>query len=67
MAVPKRKKSTSKRGMRRAHQNHKPMQFAGKEGVSLSHHVDPITGMYNGKLVIVTKAAKREQKLSTEE
>ena len=59
MAVPKRKQSPSRTGMRRA-QN---MKFSSVNVVEdkksgeyrLSHHIDPKTGMYRGKQVLDPK------------
>ena len=56
MAVPKRKQTPSRTGMRRA----KNMKFSAKNVVEdkksgeyrLSHHVDLKTGLYNGKKVL---------------
>ena len=59
MAVPKRKQTPSRTGMRRA-QN---MKFTSKNVVEdkqsgeyrLSHHMDLKTGLYNGKQILVLK------------
>jgi len=59
MAVPKRKQTPSRTGMRRA----KNMQFSVKNVVEdkksgeyrLSHHLDLKTGMYKGRQVIDPK------------
>ena len=59
MAVPKRKQSPSRTGMRRA----KNMKFLAKIVVEdkksgeyrLSHHLDLKTGMYKGRQVIDPK------------
>ena len=59
MAVPKRKQSPSRTGMRRA-QN---MKFSSKNVVEdkksgeykLSHHVDLKSGFYNGKKILDIK------------
>ena len=56
MAVPKRKQTPSRTGMRRA----QTMRFSSKNIVEdkksgeyrLSHHVDLKTGLYNGKKVL---------------
>ena len=56
MAVPKRKQSPSRSGMRRS-QN---MKFSSKNIVEdkksgeyrLSHHIDLKTGFYNGKKIL---------------
>ena len=59
MAVPKRKQSPSRTGMRRA----QTMKFSSKNVVEdkksgeyrLSHHIDPKTGMYRGRQVLDPK------------
>jgi len=59
MAVPKRKQSPSRTGMRRA-QN---MKFSSKNIVEdkksgeyrLPHHLDPKTGMYRGRQILDIK------------
>ena len=59
MAVPKRKQTPSRTGMRRS-QN---MKFSPKNVVEdkksgeyrLSHHIDLITGMYKGRQVLDPK------------
>ena len=59
MAVPKRKQSPSRTGMRRS-QN---MKFSGKNIIEdkksgeyrLSHHIDLKTGMYKGRQVLDPK------------
>ena len=59
MAVPKRKQTPSRTGMRRA----KTMKFISKNIVEdkksgeyrLSHHIDMTTGMYNGKKIFEPK------------
>ena len=56
MAVPKRKKTPSRTGMRRA----KNMKFSNKNIIEdkksgeyrLSHHLDLKTGMYKGRQVL---------------
>ena len=58
MAVPKRKVSPSRAGMRRAHQALKPNSYIeDKETGELRrpHHVDLKTGMYKGRQVIEPK------------
>lgn len=55
MAVPKRKTSPSKRGMRRSHDRLKAAVYVeDKETGELRrpHHVDPKTGMYRGKQIL---------------
>ena len=59
MAVPKRKQTPSRTGMRRA----QTMKFATKNIVEdkksgeyrLSHHLDIKTGLYNGKQILEPK------------
>ena len=59
MAVPKRKQTPSRTGMRRA----KNMKFSSKNVVEdkksgeyrLSHHLDLKTGMYKGRQVLDPK------------
>jgi large subunit ribosomal protein L32 len=59
MAVPKRKQSPSRTGMRRA----KTMQFSSKNVVEdkksgeyrLPHHLDLKTGMYRGRQILDPK------------
>ena len=61
MAVPKSKISNSRRGMRRAHQslsNAKIVEDKDSGEMRLSHNVDMITGMYNGKKIFTPKAEK---------
>jgi len=58
MAVPKRKTSPSRRGMRRAHDALKANAFVeDKESGELRrpHHVDLKTGRYNGKQILKPK------------
>ena len=58
MAVPKSKISTSRRGMRRAHDRLKGAAYVeDKETGELHrpHHIDLKTGMYRGKQVIEPK------------
>lgn len=58
MAVPKRKTSPSKRGMRRAHDATKPATYIedAKTGeLRRPHHVDLKTGMYRGKQILKPK------------
>ena len=54
MAVPKRKSTTSRRGMRRSHDaQHAPALAVDKatKSVHRPHHIDLNTGYYNGKQV----------------
>ena len=58
MAVPKRKKSKSKRNMRRSHHRIKSVNIIEdkKSGeFRLSHHVDLKTGFYKGRQVFEPK------------
>ena len=58
MAVPKRKKSKSKRDMRRSHHRIKSVNIIEdkKSGeFRLSHHVDLKTGFYKGRQVFDPK------------
>ena len=58
MAVPKRKTSKSKRGMRRAHDALKCATYVEdqKSGeLKRPHHVDLVTGMYRGRQVLEPK------------
>lgn len=55
MAVPKRKTSPSRRGMRRAHDSLKKNAYVeDKESGELRrpHHVDLKTGRYRGKQIL---------------
>ncbi len=59
MAVPKRKTSPSKRGMRRAADALKnPTYVEDKDSGELRrpHHVDLKTGMYRGRQILTVKA-----------
>jgi large subunit ribosomal protein L32 len=59
MAVPKKKTSPSRRGMRRSADALKqPSYVEDKDSGELrrSHHIDPKTGMYKGRLVLKPKA-----------
>ena len=58
MAVPKRKTSPSKRGMRRSHDAlTAPTYVEDKNSGELRrpHHVDLKTGMYRGKQILAIK------------
>jgi large subunit ribosomal protein L32 len=64
MAVPKRKTSPSRRGMRRAHDAlTAPAIVEDKDSGEFRrpHHIDLKTGMYRGRQVIVQKAATEEE------
>ena len=55
MAVPKRKTSLSRKGMRRSHHKLKSVNIVEdkKSGeYKLSHHVDLKSGYYNGKKIL---------------
>ena len=55
MAVPKRKTSPSKRGMRRSHDRLKKATYVEDSETGelrRPHHVDPKTGMYRGKQIL---------------
>jgi large subunit ribosomal protein L32 len=58
MAVPKRRKSKSRKGMRRAHDHAKLLQPVAcpqcNEPV-LPHHVCPHCGVYKGRTIIEQK------------
>ena len=63
MAVPKRKTSPSRRGMRRAHDAIKaPMVIEDKDTGEFRrpHHVDLKTGMYRGRQVLIRKEKVEE-------
>jgi large subunit ribosomal protein L32 len=58
MAVPKKKKSTSRRNMRRSHLALKaPTYVEDKSSGELRrpHHVDLATGMYRGRQILEPK------------
>ena len=58
MAVPKRKTTPSRRGMRRAHDSVKPANVSEDRDSGefrRSHHIDLKTGMYRGRQVITIK------------
>ena len=65
MAVPKRKQTPSRTGMRRA----QTMKYSTKNIVEdkksgelrRPHHIDLSTGMYRGKQIIVKKAKKVDE------
>ena len=59
MAVPKRKTTTSKRNMRRAHDRLSTENWVEDQHTGESkrrHHIDLKTGMYKGKQIIEGKA-----------
>lgn len=58
MAVPKKKTSQSRRGMRRSHDKlETPTYVEDKASGELRrpHHIDPSTGMYRGRQVLEPK------------
>ena len=58
MAVPKRKTTPSKRGMRRAHDKlSAPVYIEDKDSGELGrpHHVDLKSGMYRGRQILEPK------------
>ena len=58
MAVPKRKTTPSRSGMRRSHIKFSPKNVIEdkKSGeFRLPHHIDPKTGMYKGKQILDPK------------
>jgi large subunit ribosomal protein L32 len=58
MAVPKRKTSPSRRGMRRAHDHlsaNTYIEDAETGELRRPHHVDLKTGMYRGKQILQPK------------
>ncbi|MAK63650.1 MAG: 50S ribosomal protein L32 [Alphaproteobacteria bacterium] len=58
MAVPKRKTTPSKRGMRRAHDKlSAPVYIEDKDSGELRrpHHVDLKSGMYRGRQILEPK------------
>lgn len=68
MAVPKRKTTPSRRGMRRAHDFIKPINvgFDPSTGeAKLSHHISLADGFYKGKKVM--KIRNRNKSSSTAE
>jgi large subunit ribosomal protein L32 len=61
MAVPKRKTSKSKKGMRRSHDTLSSANIINDKDSGeprLSHKLDISTGMYNGKQIITKKDSK---------
>ena len=63
MAVPKRKTSPSRRGMRRAHDALTPPTVVEDKDTGefrRPHHIDLKTGMYRGRQVIVPKSKAEE-------
>ena len=63
MAVPKRKTSPSRRGMRRAHDALTPPTVVEDKDTGefrRPHHIDLKTGMYRGRQVIVRRDTSDE-------
>ncbi len=60
MAVPKKKTSPSRRGMRRsADALREPAQALDKQGnLQRPHHVNLKTGMYGGRQVLTVKSSQ---------
>ena len=61
MAVPKRKTSKSKKGMRRSHDSLHAINIINDKDSGeprLSHKLDISTGIYNGKQIITKKDSK---------
>ena len=64
MAVPKRKTSPSRRGMRRSHDALTPPAIIEDKDTGefrRPHHIDLKTGMYRGRQVIVQKSKTEEE------
>ncbi len=58
MAVPRKKTSKSKRGMRRSHQALKSSAYAEDKTsgeLKRPHHIDLATGMYRGRQILEPK------------
>jgi large subunit ribosomal protein L32 len=58
MAVPKRKTSPSRRGMRRAHDalpKNAYIEDAESGELRRPHHIDPKSGRYRGKQILKAK------------
>ena len=61
MAVPKKKTSVSRRGLRHAGQHHKeyrkhPMSCPNCGDLTMPHHACPSCGQYKGKEIFTIKA-----------
>ncbi len=72
MAVPKKKTSVSRKGMRHAGQHHKlyaktVVRDATTGDLVLPHRVDPATGTYKGIKIFTSRAEKLAQKTETTE
>ncbi len=64
MAVPKKKTTPSRRGMRRSHDKLKPINIGFDKNTGeakLPHHVSLSDGFYNGRQIFIPKS-----KISTE-
>lgn len=66
MAVPKKKTSVSRKGLRRAGQHHKeyrkhPMACPNCGDLTLPNHACPSCGFYKGKQVFDVKVAQTEE------
>lgn len=71
MAVPKKKTSVSRKGLRRAGQHHKlyrkhPMSCSNCGSHNLPHTVCPACGHYKGKEVLTVAAASEQEEASEE-
>ena len=72
MAVPKKRTSVSRKGLRRAGQHHKlyrkfPMACPNCGDLTMPHHACPSCGTYKGMEIIKIKAVKTEDAEVTEE
>ena len=66
MAVPKKKNSVSRKGLRRAGQHHKlyrkhPMTCSNCGVHTMPHAVCSACGFYKGKVIVTVKAASTEE------
>lgn len=69
MAVPKKKTSVSRKGLRRAGQHHRltgknPVNCPNCGATTLLHFACPSCGYYKGKEVIVMKADEEEAEVA---
>ena len=58
MAVPKRKVTKSRQGMRRSHDQLKKgtyIEDPQSGEARLQHHIDPHTGIYRGRKILIQK------------
>ena len=58
MAVPRKKTTRAKRGMRRAHYKETPQTYVEDRDsgeLRRPHHIDPTTGQYRGRKVLEPK------------